>query len=83
MTPLPENQTTKEATRTRKEEKEEPTQEDSRNKEEKQPRETHQEDHDPATSGRLIEPWMDAEDEHWNKTTSPEKIKNNKTNHAK
>ena len=72
MTPLQENQTRKEATRTRKEEKEEPAHEDSRCKEGKEPRETQQEGHEPDTLGRLIGAWMDAEDEHWNKTSPRE-----------
>ena len=75
MTPLEEHQTTKEAIRTRKEEKEALTQEDSRGKEEKEPRETQQEDHEPDKLGRLIEEWMGAEDEHWGKTTSPREDK--------
>ena len=80
MGPSQENQTTKEAIRTRKEEKEEPTQEDSGNNEEKEPRETHQEDHEPDTLERLIEEWADAEDEQWGKQQALEKIKN-KTHH--
>ena len=79
MTPPQENQTTKGTNITRKEE---PTQEDSRNNEEKEPMETQQEDHEPDTLGRLIEEWMDAEDEHWGKTTTPREDKNNKTHHT-
>ena len=81
MTPSQENQTTKE-NRTRKEEKEEPTQEDNWNTREKEPRETHQEDQEPDTLGRLIEEWMGAENEQWGKTTSPREDKNNRTHHT-
>ena len=49
MTPSQENQTTKEAIRTSKDEKEDPTQEDNRDTKEKEPRETQQEDHEPDT----------------------------------
>ena len=73
-----ENQTPKEATSTSKKQKEEPTQRDDWNNKESEPRETHQEDHEPDTLGRLIEEWMDAEDENWNKTTSPREGKRTK-----
>ena len=73
--PSQENQTTKETIRTRKGEKAEPTQEDSWGNAEKEPRETKQEDQEPDTMGRLIEEWVDAEAEHWRKTTSPREDK--------
>ena len=40
-----------------------------------------QEGHAPDTLGRLIEEWMDAEDENWNKTTGPREGKRQNAPH--
>ena len=72
MISLQKNQTTKEATRASKNEKKNrPKEITGTIRKETRERETHQEDHGPGAMGRLIDEWVDAEDENGDKTTSP------------